>query len=114
MAFTGKEGGSISLDEARTMINRYETKIGPKESRSHFFGRKLIDEVLALKDCVGLRIFHAENEEGQRELVITGESSQGNLMLPIEGMKPAAAGNPEGYPHVVDMSRVCPSACNAL
>ena len=114
MAFTGNEGGSISLDEARTMIKRYEDTIGPEESRSHFFGRRLIDEVLTLKDCVGLRIFHAENEEGKRELVIAGEDSRGKLMLPTEGMKPAAVGNPGGYPHVVDKSRLCPTACNEL
>ncbi len=114
MAFTGTEGGSISLEEARTMIKRYESKISEEESRSHFFGRQLIDEVLTLKDCVGLRIFHAENEEGKRELVIVGESGQGKLMVPTEGIQPAKAGNPEGYPHVLDRSRICPSACNEL
>lgn len=114
MAFTGNEGGSISLEEARTMIKRYENKIGEEDIRSHFFGRRLIDEVLTLKDCVGLRIFHAENEEGKRELVIVGESGQGKLMVPTEGMQSAEAGNPEGYPHVVDRSRFCPSMYNEL
>lgn len=100
------------MEEARTMIKRYENKISEEEARSHFFGRQLIDEVLTLKDCVGLRIFHAENEEGKRELVIVGESGQGKLMLPTEGMQPAEAGHPEGYPHVVDNSILCPSACD--
>ena len=114
MAFTGNEGASISKQQALTMIKRYEDKISETDIRSHFVGRKLVDEVLALKDCVGLRIFHAENEEGKRELVITGEDKYGKLMLPTEGMKPASSGNPEGYPHVVDRSRICPTMCNEL
>ena len=111
MPFTGKEGAAIPIEEARQMIAEYEQHCGPDDRRSHFVGRQVLDEVLALEDCVGLRIFHAERD-GQRELVIVGEDDAGKLMLPNEGELKTKASGQSGTRQVVDMLRACPPQCN--
>ena len=111
MSFTGKEGAAISLEEARQMIATYEQKCGSEDRRSHFAGRQLLDEVLALEDCVGLRIFHAERD-GQRELVVVGEDKSGALMLPNEGELKTKASGQSGTRQIVDSMRPCPPQCS--
>ena len=60
---------------------------------------------------MGLRIFHAQDEAGEWELVIAAEDKQGRLMVPNEGeIKTQVPGQP-GVRQVVDASRVCPYQC---
>lgn len=110
MPFTGKEGAAISIEEARQMIADYEQHCGPDDRRSHFVGRQLIDEVLSLEDCVGLRIFHAE-KQGQRELVIVGEDRNGELILPNEGEIKTKVADKPGTRQIVDATHPCPPTC---
>ncbi len=85
MSLTGKEGAAISLDEARTMIGRYRKKYATKEGSSEpsnrifcFMGRENIEKLLAQEDCVGIRTYFAEAEDGMIDIVLVGADRKGN------------------------------------
>ena len=75
--FTGKEGGEIDHETAISWTKNFRDK-HPGETISHFFGREILEKLLAQKDCVGLRFFHAHDHQGKKHLVIVGTGGDGN------------------------------------
>jgi hypothetical protein len=72
MSFNGNEGEFISLDEASQMTARYRNTIQPGEVIGLFVGRELVEQLLAQSDCVGLRVYYAFDENGEKNLVCVG------------------------------------------
>ena len=59
--FTGKESDFIDLDTA-AQWTRNQRQAYPNQVRAHFFGRVILEALLAQPHCVGLRIYHALSE----------------------------------------------------
>lgn len=77
MKFTGKEDHLISLEEAKKLINNFRNKVGEESVKAHYLGKEAILKVLEQENCVGLRIYYAENDEGKPELVVVGVNEEG-------------------------------------
>ena len=74
-------GEEISQELGAKMIKNHHDKHEIGESKSYIIGRSIIDQILSQPGCVGLRIFDAINEEGNKTLVYVGIDSKGNNLL---------------------------------
>jgi len=106
---TGKEGGAFELETAAIWTKNYRDK-HPGETISHFFGKEILQNILAQEDCQGIRFYHGHtkplngwqrsmvslsnfilkvvgNIEGEKHLVIIGATSDGNDQLNVMGQK---------------------------
>ena len=94
MAFDGTEGGKISPEEAAALTAAHRRAF-PRERKGHFFGKEILNQLLAQEGCVGIRMYHGLDREGQREMVLVGANAVGDDMLDL----------------VADMSAPCPKTC---
>ncbi len=74
MPFTGNEDHTITLATAsqwtRNFRDTIDAAIDP--TIGHYFSKSFIEDILAQQDCVGIRVYHALDEDGKRQLVIAG------------------------------------------
>ena len=96
MAFNGTEGGQISLTDAAKMTEEYR-KNNPNRKKARFFGKDILQELLNQENCMGIRIYYGESEDGERELVLVGAGADENDLLDL----------------VVDYSAPCPGFCSS-
>jgi hypothetical protein len=80
---TGSEGAEWDLKIAAEWTKNYRDKF-PGETISHFFGRELLQKILAQDGCMGLRFYHAIDDSGNKHLIIVGATSDGNDQLPAQ------------------------------
>lgn len=106
-------GGPIELETVKKWTQNYR-KMNDKDTRSHLFGRKVIEKLLAQKDCAGIRIHYCIDDRGKKQLVLSGVGHNGQDQLPHEKIRlevDAAAHalrfESQGY-ELVDQSWPCP------
>jgi hypothetical protein len=96
---TGKEGKEFDLNLAISWTKNHRDK-HPGDPESHFFGKEILQQLLAQEACVGLRFYNAHskplngwqrsiislskfitkvvgNVDGDKHLIITGATSDG-------------------------------------
>lgn len=95
MAFNGSEGGVIPLQVAADMTAKYRHD-NPKETLAHFFGRDIIERILAQDGCLGIRIYYGLNDIGEKQLILVGADGDENDMTGL----------------VADLSFPCPLTCS--
>lgn len=78
MSITGKEEHDISLLTASTMTKNYRDTITTGTTIAHYFNRAIIDAILDQQDCTGIRMYYALDNDGRKQLVLTGVDSSGN------------------------------------
>ncbi len=69
----------------------------PGQRIAHFFGRDILEELLAQEGCMGLRMYYGLNEDGDSELILVGADADENDMLE----------------KVADVSSPCPNWCSS-
>jgi len=77
---TGREGREWDLNEAISWTKNYRDKY-PDRFISHYFGREILEKILAQDGCVGLRFYHALDERGKEHLIIAGTAANGEDQL---------------------------------
>lgn len=98
MSFNGNEGEPISLKLGGTMTAKYRNNnVGAR--KGHFFGRNILNQILDQEGCMGIRMYYAENEDGEKELVIVGADANEDDMLELVAdisspCPPCGGGNP--------------------
>ena len=55
---------------------------------SQFVGRNILEQILAQPGCVGIKIYNALNEKGERTYVLTGADQHGKDILQITAVNP--------------------------
>lgn len=98
MIVTGNENHQISLADASEMTKRYRDSAGENAIIAHMFGESAITAILNQEGCLGIRIYYGLDENGKKQLVITGVDSSGNDLY--NGL-------------LADRSACCPSMCSA-
>ncbi len=98
MAFNGTEGAPIALATAATWTANYRSTIAPTETRAHFFGRDILEKILQQEDCMGIRIYYALNDEGEKQLILVGAD---------------ANENDQTSGTIADFSNPCPHLCDS-
>lgn len=98
MTYTGKEDHSISLEDASHLTKNYRDNNPPDATIAHYFGKDAITAILTQNDCVGIRIYYAQKDDGTKQLVLTGVDASGNDLY--NGV-------------LAEKSYLCPSYCAA-
>ena len=63
---------SIRLEEAGRLTERYRQNMLPGSRKGGFFGRNIIEKILAQEDCFGIRAYFAAEENTASTLVLVG------------------------------------------
>ena len=80
MAFDGTEGDPIDLDKAGSWTGNHRTN-NPSDPKCHFYGKDILNDILAQSGCMGIRIYRAEKPNGDKELILVGVDAEQNDML---------------------------------
>ncbi|MCR9171556.1 MAG: hypothetical protein NXI10_03625 [bacterium] len=96
MAFTGKEGGEITLEQGADMTANYRDE-NPGQTKGHFFGREILLKLLDQEGAMGIRMYYGIDGNGEKELVLVSADADENDMLDL----------------VVDISQPCPPRCGS-
>jgi hypothetical protein len=79
-------GENIGYELGAKFVKDYCDKYN--EAGAHFVGRNIIEEILAQPGCIGIKIFKALNEKGEKTYVLTGVDQQGLEILEITTVSP--------------------------
>lgn len=79
MAFTGNEAERFPLETAAAWTANYR-KSNPNGIKAHFFGKNIINEILAQPGCVGIRCYYAMDEKGVQQMIMVGADKDENDM----------------------------------
>ncbi len=71
----------ISVADAAAMTARFRSQ-NAAATRAWYFHRSALDALLSQAGCGGLRIYRAQAENGDLQLVLVGTDAQGNDLLP--------------------------------
>jgi hypothetical protein len=105
--FNGSEGGELDLPTAKKWTANFRSKnASSDEILAHYFGFEIIQQILKQEGCVGIRIYYALDERGEKKLLLVGVDSNGENLLPLEGARTSDGGNVIG-----DYSWPCPDYC---
>lgn len=75
MTFTGSENHSISLEEASKLTTNYRKNTVSGAVLAGFFGKEVIQAIIDQSECVGIRVYYGQQEDGTPELVLVGAKS---------------------------------------
>ena len=112
---TGREGGPIEPEVAASWTKNFREK-HPDETISQFFGKEILERILAQEGCLGIRFYYAHDHHGKKHLVIAGVNSDGSDQVhhhDKEAKAAAPAGKAPAGPvlyEVGDQSMPCPGS----
>lgn len=72
MSFTGNENHNISLIEASELTANFRNGKPVGTIIGQFFGKTAIQNILDQQDCVGIRIYYAQDDNNIPKLVLVG------------------------------------------
>jgi hypothetical protein len=73
-------GEAIPHELGAEMVKNYQ-EANPGKNTSYYIGKDIISQILSQPDCVGIKFYHAYNEENQHVLVYMGIDSSGCEIL---------------------------------
>ena len=79
-------GEHIGYELGAKMIKDYFDQ--HQETGYQFIGRNIIEKILAQPGCIGINLFRALNENGEKTLVITGVNEIGKPIIEITAVNP--------------------------
>lgn len=79
-------GEHIGYELGAKMIKDYYDTYN--EAGSQFVGRNIIERILQQPGCIGIKIFKALNEQGEKTYVLTGVDCNGKTMLELTAVNP--------------------------
>ncbi|HEY9046414.1 MAG TPA: hypothetical protein VIN08_10985 [Ohtaekwangia sp.] len=99
-------GKPISKETADKWIKNHDEKHPEKDSiKARFFGINAISDLLSQDGCIGMRIYYATNDDGEKQLLLVGAREDGSNIWP-DGTDANASGL------IVDASNPCPPYCS--
>ena len=99
-------GAPISGEIAKRWIANYRSK-HPEATEiiASFFGGKIINQILAQEDCIGIRIYYSYDDDDAKQLILVGVNRAGNNIWNLNSTKPLDGGL------IVDFGAGCPPWC---
>jgi hypothetical protein len=99
MNYTGNEDHSISLAEAAELTANYRNAQPNDCIKAEFFGKNAILALLNQDNCMGMRIYYGQDNNGVKKLVLVGTDGNGNDL--DTGL-------------ILDKGFPCPTYCSSL
>lgn len=72
-------GEHIGYELGAKMVKDYAEKF--QETGSLFVGRNILEQILAQPGCIGIKVFNALNEVGEKTIVYVGVNAEGDEMF---------------------------------
>jgi len=72
---TGNEDHAITLDEAVKYIQNFKSNPTAPSIKGAFFGRGILDKILAQSGCLGIRYYYAKKDDGSPTVILVGVDS---------------------------------------
>jgi hypothetical protein len=108
--FDGSEGDPLDLGTAKKWAANYRATLSDAdEIQAHYFGFEIIKQILSQPGCVGIRMYYAIDDSGEKKLILVGVDSNGENLMPSENGKTSDEGNILG-----DYSLPCPDYCPGI
>jgi len=79
--FSVESGENVGFDLGLKMIKDHYDKYG--EGNAQFVGKQIIEEILAQPNCIGINIYKALNENGEKTYVLVGLDNDKQPILKI-------------------------------
>ncbi len=78
--YSAEVGENIGYEKGAKMIKTYYDQ-NQDDVLAHFMGRNIIEEMLAQPGAIGIRMFHAVNEIGLKQMVLVAADANGQNIL---------------------------------
>ena len=85
MAFDGSEGTSIDPNIAGTWTRDFREN-SASGNNAHFFGREILELLLAEEGAMGIRFYYGLDENGDRQLLAVAADAEQNDLLENENI----------------------------
>lgn len=95
MSFNGSEGEVFPLNTAAAWTANYRKEY-PNGIKAHFFGKDILNQILAQPRCLGIRMYYALDENGVQQMILVGAKADESDMT--DGI-------------IAEVSRPCPPYC---
>jgi hypothetical protein len=107
--YSPNTGEDIGYEQGAKWIKNYYDQ-NQDDVLAHFMGRNMIEAILAQPGVVGIRMFHAFNDMGIKQLVLVGVDENGNNILSYTSVgENGELIKKKGI--VADKTRMCPPYC---
>ena len=73
----GYKNQSISFQEAKGLLKTYERIAASDAIIAQYFGKDLVDKILAQPGCVGVRMYYGKHTNGKPGMIIMGVDKNG-------------------------------------
>lgn len=98
MSLTRSTGGQITLNEAKTLTESFQTN-HPYENKCYFMGAEHIQAILNQPGCIGIRVYKGFDKETDKKTII---------LVGVDGdCKDMTSGV------IADRAIACPSDCDS-
>jgi hypothetical protein len=81
MAFNGDEGTVVSLNDASRWTGNFRKAFPSDEIIAHFVGKDKLNMILEQDDCMGIRFYYGIGDDGKKNLIAVGATSDQNDMV---------------------------------
>jgi hypothetical protein len=81
MAFNGDEGTVVTLTDASRWTANYRKTVSADEIIAQFIGKNQLMKILNQKGCVGIRFYYGIADNGLKNIVAVGATSDQNDMI---------------------------------
>jgi hypothetical protein len=80
MPFTGNENHQISLHDAAELTANFRNNHPVGSTIALYYGKTAIQSILNQSNCVGIRIYYAQEANNESTMVIVGTDANGDDM----------------------------------
>lgn len=84
--FNEQVGEHIGYDLGVKMVKDYADRFN--ECGAQFVGKNILEQIIKQPGCVGINIYKALNEQGQKTYVLVGMDQCGNPILELTAVNP--------------------------
>jgi hypothetical protein len=99
MSFNGTEGGAIDHNVAADYTAAFRDRF-PNARKGAFFGRDILEQILAQDGCMGIRVYYGINNKKPEPIFVGADEAENDILV--------SAG---ATAIVADLSVPCPPSC---
>jgi hypothetical protein len=81
VSFAGHKNQSISFQDSQGLLKSYERIAASDAVIAQYFGKDIVDKILAQPGCVGARMYYGKHANGKHRVIVVGVDKYGKDMV---------------------------------